>query len=368
MKLEFNENDYKNLERLIEIKDNNIAFSNMLNYFFDNIGYFYTSDIELYKKETGLSTNEAIYYLMMESLDIDLSNNLNKKLCNEYILKNLRESKINKYLDNEYYKNVRPKIKTSGKYQLTYSHFEKYQVFPDNEIILKNEFKEYTPICYFKEKFEFLTLMENDVIWMAITPNEINTMEYYIKKMEGKVVIFGLGLGYITYMLSLKDEINHVVVIENNKQIIDIFRQNILPFFSDKQKKKIEIKYMDAFVFLKEQMKNDYKYAFFDLWHNPNDGLPLYLKIIKYEKTFKKCEFFYWLEESIIALARRCLLTLFKEATLNYKKNKYLKEQIFTDKVINRSYFILENKTFTNFNELLDFLKFENIKSFLKKF
>lgn len=367
MKLELTKEDKNKLKELIEIKDNNIAIANMLNYFFDEIGYFYFNDLISIKNELALKTiNDAIFTLMMEALEIDLDEKETKKVVDDYIHKELKEDNLNFYLNNEYYKEVKPNPIKKSNYELTYLKFEPFQLFPKDEINLETNFKEITPLGYFTSQFSYLALLQNDVVWMSITPNEINTMKPFIEEMKGVITVFGLGLGYIPFMLSLKSDVKKIIIIENNKDIINIFKDNILKYFSFEQKEKIEIKYIDAFVFLKENTKH-FDYMFFDLWHNPNDGISSYIKILKYEEKYKTTTFRYWLEPSLLALARRCLLTLFKENTLDYKIEKYIKAQNITDKIINRMYFLLKDKTFNKIEEIIDILSNENIKSLLKK-
>ena len=79
--------------------------------------------------------------------------------------------------------------------------------------------------------YKYLTLSKDNVIWMSINPNEINTMDEDIKFMHGNILVLGLGLGYISYMLSLKDDINSITIIEKDKEIINLFNKYLLNNF-----------------------------------------------------------------------------------------------------------------------------------------
>jgi hypothetical protein len=50
----------------------------------------------------------------------------------------------------------------------------------------------------------FPALLENDRIWMTITPNEIEIMIKPVDEAFGHVLTYGLGLGYYAYMVSKK--------------------------------------------------------------------------------------------------------------------------------------------------------------------
>ena len=125
---------------------------------------------------------------------------------------------------------------------------------------------------------------------MLITPNEIETMERVINDSKGRVLTYGLGLGYYAYMVSLKEEVEKVTIVEKDNKVIELFNKYILPKF--KNKDKITIINADALVHIKND-KEDYDIVFIDIWHDVSDGLPLYLEFKKYEK--KNTKYYYWI-------------------------------------------------------------------------
>ena len=111
---------------------------------------------------------------------------------------------------------------------------------------------------------------------MSLNPNEINTMEKDIKKATGKVLTFGLGLGYFQFMCSLKEDVKEITIIEKDPNIIALFKQFILPFFAHRN--KIKIIQIDAFDFMENKFDNSYDFVYVDIWHTPNDGLLPFIK------------------------------------------------------------------------------------------
>lgn len=63
----------------------------------------------------------------------------------------------------------------------------------------------------------FPAVLENERIWMTITPNEIETMKEAVDKAFGNVLTFGLGLGYYAYMVSEKVNVESITVVEKIK-------------------------------------------------------------------------------------------------------------------------------------------------------
>ena len=133
---------------------------------------------------------------------------------------------------------------------------------------------------------------------MSVTPNEINTMKEPIDNAFGKVLTFGLGLGYYSYMVSLKNNVESVTIVEKDQNVINLFNKYILPLF--KTKAKINIINMDAYDFLEKVMNDgDYDFVFVDIYHDAKDGLEVYKKISTYEKKFKNTTFSYWIKKTL---------------------------------------------------------------------
>ncbi|MDY0404289.1 hypothetical protein P5G51_001635 [Virgibacillus sp. 179-BFC.A HS] len=133
---------------------------------------------------------------------------------------------------------------------------------------------------------------------MTVTPNEIETMRDAVDKATGNVLTYGLGLGYYAYMVSEKDNVDNVTVVELNPNVIDLFKRYILPQFAHGD--KISIIQADAFQYAKENMATgNYDIVFTDLWHDVSDGMDMYVKMKSFEKNCPNAQFLYWIEQSI---------------------------------------------------------------------
>ena len=102
------------------------------------------------------------------------------------------------------------------------------------------------------------------------------------------------------------------------------------------------------------KLGKEYDYHFVDLWHDPFDGIELYLKSKKLERKGQK--YFYWLESSFFALLRRCFLSLIEEQLANAGEECYQKSKNITDKIINKYYKNTKNLVITNKKQLRDLL------------
>ena len=341
------------IQELIGNNNININVANLLVNAFNYTDIFDINEINQYIKE-GLGEKEAMMQMFTKAFDIDYELDENKEVMDAYILSNLKKLDSKEYLNNEY---VRA-IKTTGKYKkyaLKYIDYEPYQLFAYDDISLNGD-KENSRIGYFDHKFSYLALTEGNNIWMSLNPNEIETMKPYINKAKGDVLVLGLGMGYVPFMMALKSEVKSITIVEKDPDIISLFNSLIYPSFINKE--KIKIVEGDAINFVIKQNKFDYIFA--DLWHSPEDGLSLFVQLKRINRNID-C----WLEVSMYALLRRCMISLIEENTLGYGEENYKFAKTYIDKVINRYYQKTKNLTINNDEGLNKLLDKDNLLSLL---
>lgn len=352
MKINISKEEFKKATTLLDYKEINISIAQMLFQIYQEDEFFYGA-----VKPDSFFKKLLNYWNISEKEDISL--------LNKWVKPNIFVTQDDYFDNNAYYKLIKPKSVFNNDIKLEYFTFKAFQPFPLDDIQVDDNdyYLEKTPISYFLKDHHYLALTKNNVVWMSITPNEINTMSPYIDACKGDVLVLGLGLGYYPLMALLKKEVNKITIVELDKDIIEIFNKFILPYFP--QKDKIEIVEGDAIKYLANNNKK-YDTVFVDLWHSPEDGLPLYLKIKQIEKQYKDTNFQYWLEKSIIAYYRRFLLAIFEETTLRgFKDEDYRNTTNDVDLIINEIYAKTKNVTINNYDDLYNLLKDESIKSLI---
>ena len=88
---------------------------------------------------------------------------------------------------------------------------------------------------------------------------------------------------------------------------------------------------------------------------------------IKLKEMDIKCETGYWIEESLIAMYRRCLLTVIEESLAHYSDDDYRRSKNAIDKVINSIYFKTKNLRLNSYDEINRLLSKENILKLIAK-
>ncbi len=280
-------------------EDNSKIFALLSNYL-NQAPDFITEEVIDEITEGGVSAEYAFKLILASAFGLDVADNADDKaLFNIYFSRMIHQLDVNTYYNNPYYLNIKvPTIKI-GNSELKYETYQPFEGFVCNDIIRTEEGRQIPQIGFFDTEFKFPAVLEKGRIWMTITPNEIETMRGAVDQAFGHVVTFGLGLGYYAYMVSEKDDVESVTIVDMNADVINLFTQYILPQFSHAD--KIKVIKADAFEYADQHLTpGKYDVVFTDLWHDVSDGMAMYLRMKQYEQQSPDTLFTYWIEQSIL--------------------------------------------------------------------
>ncbi len=188
-----------------------------------------------------------------------------------------------------------PDIKI-GDFLLLNSFYDKGEIFQYDMPDLESDIV-VPKIGFFDAPVSFPSIYEGDMPWMSVCPSEINSMKEQMDAAHGRVLVLGLGLGYYPFIVSKKENVESVVIIERQPEIIRIFEDHILPSFSHKE--KITVVQADAYEYLGNLHDGEFDFCFADIWEGQTDGASAYLKIKKHADALPNTEFTYWIEKEI---------------------------------------------------------------------
>lgn len=174
---------------------------------------------------------------------------------NEYFHDAVHCLETREYRDNPYLKNIKFPDTATRHWKFTHYSYRPYEAFICNDIDIDKNLREVPQIGFFRERFAYPAVEQDGREWMAVKPSEIETMRAPIEEATGRVVTFGLGLGYFAYMVSEKPDVTLLDIVERSEEAIALFERHILPQFPNKE--KIRIIRSDAFGFLNENMWQD---------------------------------------------------------------------------------------------------------------
>ena len=174
---------------------------------------------------------------------------------NEYFHDAVHCLETRKYRDNPYLENIKFPDTATRHWKFTHYSYRPYEAFICSDIDIDKNLREVPQIGFFRERFAYPAVEQDGREWMAVKPSEIETMRAPIEEATGRVVTFGLGLGYFAYMVSEKPDVTSLDIVERSEEAISLFERHILPQFPNKE--KIRIIRSDAFGFLNENMWQD---------------------------------------------------------------------------------------------------------------
>lgn len=286
---------------------NNLKFAQYNNILFKKLSVFINHEadfirpefIESLCRDCDISKEEAYCFTLAASIDLDTEKNpRDAEIFEEYFPDMVHLLKNKDYENNPYLKNIKIPTKKLGKWEICYKTYVPYQAFVFDDPKITRDGKIIPQIGFFEKEFSYPAVLESGTEWMLITPNEINTMRAPISGAHGKVLTYGLGLGYFAYMVSEKESVSSVTIVERDKNAISLFRDIILPQMP--RKDKINIICDDAFYFAETRLADsDFNFVFADIWHDPSDGVPAYKRLKATEKYLPSADFSYWIEKTL---------------------------------------------------------------------
>ncbi len=152
-------------------------------------------------------------------------------------------------------------------------------------------------VCDKSLRFPGLVEGEKTTCWMTVEPNEIQSFEQFINEATGNVLLLGCGLGYVAYMLSRKEDVTSITVVDNNQDVLALFTTYILPQFENCE--KVQTVCSDGIDYLKTADLSVFNHVNVDIWYDTIDMIYPYLRCLEIEKANPTVKFSYWLEDEL---------------------------------------------------------------------
>ena len=255
---------------------------------------------EVLPEGADAETEKIVYSALLSGflgLDPDSSEE-DRFLCERYLQPGLQRLDPTRWRENPYYRNIHIPSAAHGGWNLAWQTYRPYELFLRDDLTLTDDLRQIPALGYFPEAFSYPSVLQDGREWMSIKPSEIESSQAAVDAASGRVVTFGLGLGYFAYMAARKPDVSTVTVVERDPAVIALFRDHILPQIPENR--KISLVEADAFDYLERRMPDaPPDFVFVDIWHDIADGTPLYVRARQYESRFPRTRFTYWIERSL---------------------------------------------------------------------
>lgn len=253
---------------------------------------------------SGLAPEEAYAACLSVLFGLDTEKSAeDRRFYREYLIPSVRHCDPGRYRSDPYFRAVPLENTKAGKWEIRIETYPAYRAFVCGDVECDRALKEITPIGFFEEPFSFPAILEDGNEWMTLTPVDLDTCRDAIEEAIGKVVTFGLGLGYFAFRACEKEEVTSVTVVELSEEVIELFIDKILPYFPHPE--KLRIVHSDAFEYAEKTMPEEkFDFAFVDTWRDASDGYGTYLRMKKLEKFSPTTRFSYWVEKTLLSRLR----------------------------------------------------------------
>ena len=252
-------------------------------------------EVHAYAAAHGVPLNEAYIACLTAHLAQDEAT---ASLLQDYLPRIIQQESPDIYLIDAYMCTIHPVTGSCGPIELTHETLQPMELFISDDFRRDDTGRILPPLGWFSGVFVFPALRENGQVWMTVTPNEINTIRPAIAESRGKVLTYGLGLGYYAFHCLLKPEVTSVTVVEKSAQVIEVFRRLLLPHFPHPE--KLRIIQADAFDYAANTAPGEgYDVVFTDIWRDVADGLPLYRHMKAIHDACPGPRFLYWMEPTL---------------------------------------------------------------------
>ncbi len=246
----------------------------------------------------GVTKERAFALVLAESLGIDTFDK-DRAFFENYFIPSIKWLKTEDYYNDEYFKLIPFSQKALGTFEMKYMSAKPYQGFVRDDFKCLFDGRVIPQIGFFDTEYRYPAVLQDGREWMTLLPNEINSQIKYIEEAFGNVLTYGLGLGYYVLKVALKDNVESVTVVDIDKNVISLFKENVLPYFPKTARDKVKIVNSDAFKFAESENVKAFDYIYADIWHDVGDGVELYKKFKIREKFADNAKFGYWIEDTI---------------------------------------------------------------------
>ncbi len=317
MNIKLGKADVEKLKALINVRNDNFKILEIYSAYLNNVPKLVDAAlVRDIADSCSVSEERAFVSILSAAVGLDTEINMSDRAFEEkYFIPSVKKLSPKDYSDNPYLSDITLPRVASGEWEFMSLSYKPYEGFIYRDTVLKDGFIEIPQLGFFGCEYSFPAVLQKGREWMAVKPNEIETMKEPISAVSGRVLTLGLGLGYFAYMASEKSSVTEVTVIEKDETVIALFKKHILPQF--KNGHKIKIICADAFEYVEDKLSDGcYDYAFADLWHDTSDGFDMYLRLKRCEKRFKSTQFLYWIEKSLLSHLRWLLFDEIAETVL----------------------------------------------------
>jgi len=241
MQILLNNFDARRVEQINVTMQTNGAVAEILDSFLQHSNRLVTADsIKELVDEYEMEPRLAYAMLIASACVLDIYHNqVHKELFNDYFAQAVREIEPGELSGNPFIRNTEIIGKTYGQYTLSIRKYAPYEAFIVSEAVTTSDFREIPQIGFFATEASFPAIYCNGSEVYSLSPLEISATESAIENAHGRVLCYGVGIGYFAYLASGKSRIENITIVENNSELVDFFTSAVISQFPNSSKVRI---------------------------------------------------------------------------------------------------------------------------------
>lgn len=159
------------------------------------------------------------------------------------------------------------------------------------------ELKEWMKLRAMDKDTPALLLKQDEKDWMIAAPSEAFTNNPPAMAAHGRVLTFGLGIGYFTYMACCNPAVTSLTVVEKAPEVIRLFSEGIRPQLDIA--KPLTLLQGDARQYWNPAFLKNFDYIYVDIWQSSEDGLAWMDRLLEHAHPRDEALDF-WIEDSCL--------------------------------------------------------------------
>jgi hypothetical protein len=140
-------------------------------------------------------------------------------------------------------------------------------------------------------------LKQDEKDWMIAAPSEAFTNDPPARAAHGRVLTFGLGIGYFPYMVCRNPAVTSLTVVEKAPEVIRLFEEGIRPQLDIPR--PLTLLQGDAGQYWNQAFLQNFDFIYVDIWQSSEDGLVWMDRLL--EQAHPRDEALaFWIEDSCL--------------------------------------------------------------------
>ena len=245
----------------------------------------------------GVPREYAYAELLAAALGLDTTG-ADRDFFRAYFLPAVKEYRTGDFLMDPYRAYFPKQEVRAGNYRYRTQRLLPCELFVAGDLQRMKDGRIIPRLGFFSEAYAYPAALAGEREWMTLLPVECITVRPVAEEAFGRVLTYGLGLGYFTLLAAENPRVTRVTAVELDADAVRLFESQILPRLPKDLRGKISLRFGDALAYADGVSAENTDFVFADIWHDAADGRAPYLALRNKERA--GVTYRYWIEDTLL--------------------------------------------------------------------